>query len=92
MFSSSKQTPAMTGLHRVFVSLWGRDFPAIYTAINSTNWPADLQPLISDLRSLTVIRARNLLAQSYADISQEDFCAFMGVTSDTVHSGKLIKS
>lgn len=77
----------MTGLHRVFVALWARDFPAIYTAINGTNWPADLQPLISDLRSLTVIRARNLLSQSYADISQDDFCSLMGVPTDAIVSG-----
>ncbi|OQR70085.1 COP9 signalosome complex subunit 8-like [Tropilaelaps mercedesae] len=83
---SMKKAPAMSGLHRVFLALWTRDFPLIYTGLNGTSWPANLQPLIADLRSLTVLRARNLLSQSYADVSQEDFCTLMGVPADGVAS------
>lgn len=70
-------------MHRVFLALWSRDFPATYTALNGTNWTPSVQPLIADLRSLTVLRARSLLSNSYADVSQEDFCLLMGVPMST---------
>ncbi|XP_003737011.1 COP9 signalosome complex subunit 8 [Galendromus occidentalis] len=75
--------PAFKLLHQVFLALWGRQFPAVYTALQAP-WPPAMQATMDDLRSLTVHRATSILAKTYENVAAEDFCSFLGVNPPDV--------
>ena len=85
-FFRSQALPAFKLLHQVFLSLWRRDFPAVYAALQAP-WPPTLKSSMDDLRSLTVLRATNILAKTYQNVAVEDFCSFLGVNPPDVEQG-----
>uniref|UniRef100_A0A2I3GHE0 CSN8/PSMD8/EIF3K domain-containing protein n=1 Tax=Nomascus leucogenys TaxID=61853 RepID=A0A2I3GHE0_NOMLE len=67
------------GIWSVGQRIWQRDFPGIYTTINTHQWSETVQPIMEALRDATMRHAFALVSQAYTSIIANDFAAFVGL-------------
>ncbi|KAK9768715.1 hypothetical protein K7432_000398 [Basidiobolus ranarum] len=75
-----KEDSELRNFHRIFVSLWKREYPTVYEEITRSSWT---NPLLVQLNQelMTIIRERmfGLISTAYSHISIADTSRYLGV-------------
>ncbi|XP_060518698.1 COP9 signalosome complex subunit 8 [Cylas formicarius] len=74
--------PELGHIWSVGKSLWMKDFPATYKALNAVNWPETVADIMSQVQAVVRSRAVDLISQAYSSITLETVSAMTGLSFD----------
>nr|XP_023025907.1 COP9 signalosome complex subunit 8 [Leptinotarsa decemlineata] len=74
--------PELGHIWAVGQSMWKRDFPSIYKAINAVTWSETVTDIMKLLQDVVRTRAVNLISQAYSSITLDTFSAMTGLPHD----------
>ncbi|CAG9859176.1 unnamed protein product [Phyllotreta striolata] len=72
-------TPELANIWAVGQSMWTRDFPAIYKALNSVTWSETVSEIMRQVQEVVRSRAVDLISQAYSSISLDTVSAMTGL-------------
>ncbi|XP_019878427.1 COP9 signalosome complex subunit 8 isoform X2 [Aethina tumida] len=84
-------TPELANIWDVAQSMWKRDFPAIYLALNAVNWSEPISEIMKQVQDVVRSRAVDLISQAYSSISLENVSAMTGLPLDICASACVEK-
>ncbi|XP_072393605.1 COP9 signalosome complex subunit 8 isoform X1 [Diabrotica undecimpunctata] len=72
-------TPELAHIWAVGQSMWKRDFPAIYTALNAVTWSDIVADIMKQVQEVVRTRAVDLISQAYSSITLDTVSAMTGL-------------
>ncbi|CAH1115732.1 unnamed protein product [Psylliodes chrysocephalus] len=75
-------TPELVNIWAVGQSMWTRDFPAIYKALNAVTWSDTVAEIMKQVQEVVRARAVDLISQAYSSISLEAVSAMTGLSPE----------
>ncbi|XP_056634453.1 COP9 signalosome complex subunit 8 [Diorhabda carinulata] len=79
--SVKTSTPELANIWAVGKSMWKRDFPAIYQALNVT-WSDTVADIMKQVKEVVRARAVDLISQAYSSITLDTVSAMTGLPPD----------
>lgn len=94
--TSCKTTlPELAFIWGVGKAMWQRDFPAVYKALQATQWSENVSPIMTALHNEVRKRAEKLVCLAYTSLSVSTAAGLMGYTPDEVvaqHKDWIVES
>ncbi|KAG5876456.1 hypothetical protein JTB14_032689 [Gonioctena quinquepunctata] len=80
--SVKSSNPELGHIWDVGQSMWNRDFPAIYKALNAVTWSETVVDIMKMVQDVVRARAVDLISQAYSSITLDTVSAMTGLSPD----------